>query len=166
MALFRWMVLAALAFLVQTHLSLFSIPLNLSILVVYAFALRHLPTGALRMQHAVHVGPELKSTIFGAAVGLFEDILTGGIIGPQLFSKGAVGFITALTFNDLLFRWTPLLGICAVFAVHVLDGAIGMGLRVLFAHLSVGWPETLRSFGVQVLVTLPFGVLIRPSDPD
>jgi hypothetical protein len=166
MALTTWMMLAALAFLVQTHLSLFSIPLNLSILVVYAFALRHLPTGAFRMQYALQVGPELKSTIFGAAVGLFEDVLAGGIIGPQLFSKGTVAFVTALTFNDILFRWTPLLGICAISVLHFLDGAIGMGLRMLFTHLSVGWENTLYSFAVQVLVTLPFGVLIRPLNPD
>lgn len=160
------MMLAALAFLLQTHISLFSIPLNLSVLVVYAFALRHLPAGAARMHHALRAGPELKSTGFGAAVGLFEDILSGSIIGPHLFSKGVVGFLTALTFNDLLFRWTAPAGICAVFAVHLLDGSIGMGLRALFTHLSVGWTHALQTFAVQVLITLPVGVLIRPSLSD
>ncbi len=163
MSAIKWTALAALAFLIQTHFSLFRVPLNLTLLVVYAFALRHLSSRSAGPQS---VAGELKSTAFGVAVGFFEDILAGSIVGPHIFSKGMTGFVTTFSFNDIIFRWTPLVGVCALLSLNFLDSLTGMGLRVLFTHLSVGWSSMLQSFAVQALITLPFGVLLRPPDPD
>jgi hypothetical protein len=155
------MLFTFLTFAVQTHFSLLGTPFNLSVALVYAFGLKSLSsrTGVSPRETA-----DLKSTLFGAAVGLLEDILAGSIVGPQFFSKGVTGFLTTLTFTDLVFRWTPVVGVITLIILTVLDGAIGMGLRVLFTNMGITGTTAVEAVGIQALIAIPFGIFLRPAD--
>lgn len=157
----RWLVYIILALVLQTQISLAGTPLNLGVILVYAFGLR---CCFVRSSFALPVCPEMQSAFFGALVGLAEDILGGHLLGPQMLSKGLVGFLFAVLCSDVLFRWTPLLGCICLFAFTLLDGLIAAGLRALFTEFSFSVIEVARTIAIQAVVNSLFGFVVKPSE--
>ncbi len=158
----KWALFIFLTFLIQTQLSIFHRPLSLSIVLVYFFSLRSLP----RCHRAdVYFGSrsEIKSTAFGAFVGLMEDILSGSIIGPNFFSKGLTGFLTIVVFTEVVFKWTPLWGVITIVVFTILDGVLVAGSRIIFTSINISILDALQTIAIQTVVNIPFGIIVKPS---
>ncbi|MCL4537869.1 MAG: hypothetical protein M1610_09795 [Nitrospirae bacterium] len=157
----KWAIFIFLTFLVQTQLSIFNTSLNLAVVLAYSFALKSLP----RSQEAGYFGSraEIKSTVFGAGIGLLEDILAGSIIGPGFFSKGLIGFISVVAFTEVVFKWTPFLGVIAMIILTVIDGIIVTGLRFIFTNININMIDTLKTIFIHAIVNIPFGIIFKPS---
>ncbi|MEW5746302.1 MAG: hypothetical protein AB1805_12795 [Nitrospirota bacterium] len=158
----KWVLLAAAVFLIQTQFSSLKGLVNGTVILVYLFGLKS------RQEIATHgytsTRAELESTLFGMAVGLVEDLLSGSIIGPGVLSKGLLGLTASIVFTDLVFRWTPLWGgvILAVFTS--LDGGMLIGTRVFFTGVEVGSVTALQVLLIQPLMNIPFGIIIKPLE--
>jgi hypothetical protein len=160
LSVLKWFLLGFAAFFAQTHFSVFDIPLNVTSVLVYAFGLRALSS---RSETFFWSSPELKSTVMGALIGFVGDTLSGSIVGPEVFSKGAVGFLTPIMFTDVLFRWTPLLGALVLCFLSILDGAVSLALRFLFTDITVSHASFLQTIVVQGLMNTAFGVILKPA---
>jgi rod shape-determining protein MreD len=91
--------LALVAVLVlESKVRIVGIKLNLLVLFAYFAGLRHGPA---------------KGLLYGAALGIVADSLAGGMLGPRMFSLGAVGYMASFL-TGRLFTWTPMLGFFAV----------------------------------------------------
>lgn len=159
---FKWLFLIILTFLAQTQFSIFYIPLNLPVVLVYFFSLKSLPTfdkaGSYFGSRA-----ETGSTLFGVFIGFIEDIISGSVIGPALFSKGFIGLISIILFTEVVFKWTPLLGAIVIGIFTVIDGLIITGLRLVFSDANINMLDVLRTIAVQVIVNVPFGIIFKPG---
>jgi hypothetical protein len=166
MKILKWIFFIFLTFLVQTQLSFFITPLNLSIVVVYFFGLTSLPRQSTAAWSDKYFGSraEIKSTAFGASVGLLEDILSGTIVGPGFFSKGLAGFFSVVVFTDVVFKWTPLIGAAAMTILTILDGAIIAVLRLFFSDISINIFEIFYSILIQAVINIPFGIILKPRE--
>lgn len=158
----KWAFFIFLTFLIQTQLSIFHRPLNLSIVLVYFFSLKSLPRSH---KTDVYFGSrsEIKSTVFGAFVGLLEDILSGSIIGPNFFSKGLTGFLTIVVFTEVVFKWTSLLGVITIVVFTILDGVMVAGSRIIFTSINISILDALQTIAIQTIVNMPFGIILKPS---
>ncbi len=163
MGMARWALLTLGALVLQTQFFVFGTPLNVSVALVYAFAIRN-----VSYREGARFGPsgEAKCTAFGGAIGFLEDLLSGTLIGPEVFSKGMTGLFTAVIFSDVVFRWPPLLGGIAVMILTILDGGLAVGLRLLFTDTSVNAAHAMQTILIQALFNIPFGVLVRPANLD
>jgi hypothetical protein len=164
MKILKWILFVFLIFFVQMQFALFNVPLNLVLVIVYAFGLKTLEKSKTDKSFSKYsgAGSEIKSAAFGASVGLLEDIIAGGILGPAFLSKGIIGFLTIVIFTDIVFRWTPLIGIIAIITLTVLDGIIVTGLHVLFAGISINYLKELLILFMQAILNIPFGIIFRP----
>lgn len=157
-----WVLLVAVVVLIQTQVSSLKGLVNGGVILVYLFGLKS------RQEISTHgyisTRAEIGSTLFGMAVGLIEDLLSGGLIGPGLLSKGLLGLVASIVFTDLVFRWTPLWGglILAVFTA--LDGAVVVGTRMMFTGIDVSSVRVLELLLIQPLINIPFGIVIKPLD--
>jgi hypothetical protein len=149
-------------FLVQTQISFFGIPLNLTLAAVYIFGLKNLPRQTIGSGY-MGIGPELKTTLLGASVGLAEDIISGSIIGPAFFSKGMIGLASVIIFNDVLFRWTPFWGGIVIAIFTVVDGAVITVMKMVFGSLHINPVNLLLHLLVQAAVNIPFGMIFKPK---
>lgn len=159
--IFKWGLLAIMAFIVQTQLSFLHNSLNLTIVVVYLFGLRNLDRVPERGYFSSR--SEIETTAFGALTGLAEDILMGSLIGPGFLSKGLTGFFTSVIFSDVVFRWTRIWGAAAIAVFTLLDGVILIGARSMFSDLNINSPHVLQSIIVQILLNIPFGIILKPK---
>lgn len=161
----KWIFFIFLIFLAQTQIAIFNMPLALTVVIVYAFGVKSLEKAKTDKYSGKHssVGLEIKSAAFGACVGLLEDIIAGEILGPAFLSKGIIGFLTIVIFTDIVFRWTPLIGIIIMAALTIFDNIIVIGLQILFAGISISYFKVLQILFVQALVNIPFGIIFRPG---
>jgi hypothetical protein len=155
-----WIFFTALAVLVQSQLSsivgFFSAPL----VIVYFFGLKSRQKVSVFEYSGSKAG--VSSVLFGAFVGLMEDALSGAIIGPGMLSKGLVGFLSPMVFTDVVFRWTPLWGGIAIAVFSLLDGAVTAGARVFFTGVHLGGMTLIQLFLIRALVSVPFGIVLKP----
>jgi cell shape-determining protein MreD len=158
----KWAIFIFLTFLIQTQLSILGKPLNLSIVLVYFFSLKSLPRSH---KTDVYFGSrsEIKSTVFGAFVGLLEDILSGSIIGPNFFSKGLTGFLTIVVFTEVVFKWTPLLGVITIVVFTILDGVMVAVSMIIFTSINISILDALRTILIQTVANIPFGIILKSS---
>jgi hypothetical protein len=164
MRYFKWIFFSFLTFSIQTQASSFlNISLNLTVVFVYFFALQNLP----RQSNAIgYYGgtAEIKSAIFGAAIGLLEDMLSGSIIGAAFFSKGLIGFFSVVAFAGIFFKWTPLLGCIAIIIFTFLDGIIVTGFWMVFSNMDINVIDALKTIFIQSLINIPFGIILMPKN--
>ncbi len=158
----KWAFFIFLVFLAQTQFSAFRIMINLTTVLVYYFGLKSLPRES-KLGGYFGGKAEIKSTAFGSAVGLLEDIISGSIIGPNFFSKGLTGFVSVMAFTEVVFKWTPLLGVIIVIILTVLDGVVVTGLRVIFTNININIIDALQTIFIQAIVNIPFGIIFKPS---
>ncbi len=157
-----WAFFIFLTLLIQTQFSVFNAPLNMTVVLTYYFALKSLPRKSMTDGY-FGSRAEIKSTAFGALVGLLEDIISGSIIGPNFFSKGLIGFISVLTFTEVVFRWTPVLGVITVIVFTILDNIIVTGSRIIFSGINISMLNALHTAIIQAIVNMPLGIILKPT---
>lgn len=161
----KWLLIVFTVFLIQTQISLFSYPINLSIPLVYAFALKGLwglSSGRKVTSYRYHI-IEAKGTGFGALIGFVEDILSGVMIGPGFLSKGIIGFLSTFAYTNIVLKWTPLLGAIIIFLFTFFEGAIVIGFRMFFSDDIINLSKALKIVFVQAMINIPFGMFIMPK---
>lgn len=142
------------------HFLPFNHRLNLTVVIVYLFGLKGLSSQARAYGFSSRAGA--KSTLFGACIGLIEDILSGAGIGPNLFSKGIIGFVSLAIFSGVVFQWTYFWGGVVLFGLTIFDGLMFTGVRVFFANQHIDGFVFLQGIAVQAAINAVFGIIFRP----
>ncbi|MCX8030744.1 MAG: hypothetical protein N3A59_04090 [Thermodesulfovibrionales bacterium] len=107
---------------------------------------------------------ETRSTIFGALVGLIEDLVMSSFIGSSFLSLGLVGFIGAILFSDVFFRWSPLIGVVLISFFTIFSEIVNVLVRIIFTDLSFNFISILEFIIIQTFINSPFGLFIKPID--
>lgn len=136
------------AFLLESRITIFGAPPNFTLAVVYYYGFNK---------------GETKGLLFGALIGLIADSLVGSIIGPNLLSKGIVGFLSAFI-PSLFLRWTSLLGMISISIMTILDGLIVFSSRSLFQTMPTTIPKAMFIILIAALINSFIGVFVRPKD--
>lgn len=138
------------SFVLQTKIKIFGVPPELTVVVVYYIGV---------------TGGTAKGMILGSLIGIAEDSITGGIIGPNLLGKGMVGFFSSSIAGGL-FRWTPLLGLLIISALTMLDGLVVFLSRMFYETLPLPPHRALLTVVIQGLINAFAGIFIKPGHAD
>jgi rod shape-determining protein MreD len=74
---------------------------------------------------------EVKGMFSGSLIGVVEDSLSGAFLGPNLLSKGLIGYLSSFIYSRF-FVWTPALGIISISLLTLTDGFIVFLSRSIF----------------------------------
>jgi len=143
-----WAAIILLTVLVQGSVSFIHIKLNLTVILVCYIGMKR---------------GEIPGMFFGALIGLIEDIISGVLLGPNILSKGLIGYLSSSLYRKL-FIWTPLIGAINIFSLTFLDSSIVFILRSIFDKIPVDIGTALFIIMVQSLVNAPLGIFIKPKD--
>ena len=160
MVMATWILLAAAAILVQPMITIFDFPLNLTIVLVYIFAIKAPPLQSASTSFT-DVKAEIRGSAFGAGIGLIEDAMNGSVLGLNVLSKGLIGFISSIVFRDIFFQWTPLVGAFVIFVLTLIDGLILILTGHFIAGIQTGSFEMVEMIVVQALLNIPLGFIVR-----
>lgn len=146
-----FLVLLALAFVIEAQLRIVNLPLDLAVLFAYFAGLR--------------LGPS-QGILYGSGIGLLSDVFAGNILGPNIMGKCAAGYLSSFLKEGWLLTWTPVLGLIGVFFLTALDGFIAYVAMSIFSE-----PPTAASDAAMVVlwqagVNSIFGVFLRPRYED
>ena len=94
-------------------------------------------------------------------MGIVEDSLSGAFIGPNLLSKGLVGYMSSFLYQKF-FVWSPLLGTISVAMFTFADSLTVFFLRSIFDRMPVSAGAALLIIVVQSLLNAPFGLFLKP----
>lgn len=151
MKILVWAVAVFLAFFLQGRISVLNVTPDLTAVLAYYAGMR--------------LG-ETRGLFAGMLFGGLQDVMAQSIVGPNLLGKGAVGFLASSFLSGGLLRWTPTLGILAIFLFTLADNAVVFLSRSLFDRI----PEALFSAGfaavMQAILNAPLGIFIRPPHVD
>ncbi len=103
--------------------------------------------------------------LLGSLIGVIEDAAVGGMIGPNLLGKGLVGFFSSSLFEGV-FRWTPLLGMLAVFSLTIMDGFVVYLSQVFYETPPAPWSRAILTIVVQGLLNAAIGIFIKPKNAE
>jgi rod shape-determining protein MreD len=143
-----WTAIIFLTFIIQGSISIFDVTPNLTaILACYA---------GIRKR-------EVKGMFFGSLIGIVEDSLSGSFLGPNLLSKGLVGYFSSFVCSRF-FIWTPLLGVISISALTLIDGTIIFVSKSIFDRMPVSIGAAIFIVVIQSLLNAPSGILLRPKD--
>jgi rod shape-determining protein MreD len=142
-----WAVVFFLALIMQGSLSLFDIVPNFTVLAAFYAGIKY---------------GDIRGLAIGAVAGIIEDSLSGAFIGPNLLSKGLVGYLSSFLYQRF-FVWNPLLGTISVAMVTFADGLTVFFLRSLFDRMPVGAGAALLIIVVQSLLNAPLGLFLKPG---
>jgi len=156
----KWIFLAVLVFLLQTQCHFIKDFFNLTVILVYYFGLKSYRRNAGRDYSGNRAG--FESVAFGAVSGLTEDVISGSIIGPGFLSKGLLGFMSPVVFTDLVFKWTNLWGAIIIIIFTAFDGVAIIGSRIFFTGIHITGDTFFHIICIQSLMSIPFGILLRP----
>ncbi len=143
-----WAAIILLTVLVQGSVSLIHIKLNLTVILVCYIGMKR---------------GEIPGMFFGALIGLIEDIISGILIGPNILSKGLIGYLSSSLYKKL-FIWTPLIGAINIFSLTFLDSSIVFILRSIFDKIPVNIGAAFFIIIVQSIINAPLGIFIKPKD--
>lgn len=143
-----WAAIILLAVLLQGSVSFIHIKLNLTVIFVCYIGMKR---------------GEIPGMFFGALIGLTQDIISGVLIGPNILSKGLIGYLSSSLYRKL-FIWTPLIGAINIFSLTLLDCSIVFLLRSIFDKIPVNIGAALFIVMVQSIVNAPLGIFIKPKD--
>jgi rod shape-determining protein MreD len=148
MAYLLWAVIIFCTLIIQGSISLFDITPNLTAILACYAGVR---------------GKEIKGMFLGALIGIVEDSLSGAFLGPNLLSKGLVGYLSSLIYCRF-FVWTPLLGVISISLLTFIDGFIVFVSRSLFDKMPVGIGTAVFIIAMQSIMNAPLGMLLRPKN--
>jgi rod shape-determining protein MreD len=140
--------MAALA--IQSQVSLFGVVPNLTAVVAYYLCIK---------------GGAARGVALGSIIGIIEDSVGGSILGPNLLSKGMVGFLASFS-SGSLFRWTPLLGMISIFVLTVMDGGVVYVSRSIFGTSPGPLSSGILTLLAQGLLNLGVGIFVKPQNVD
>lgn len=155
-----WVCAASLAILFQPKITIFDFPLNLTIILVYAFAIMAPPLQSASMSFT-DVSAEIRGSSFGAAIGLIEDAMSGTIPGLNVLSKGLIGFVSSIIYRDLFSQWTPLIGGIVLFVLTLVDGIIVILTGYFIAGINIGGTTAIQMIFIQAVINFLLGCLIK-----
>ena len=143
-----WIGITLFTFFIEERISVFHVSANfITVLVFYA---------------GITKG-ELGGMFLGSIIGFIEDSLSGGFLGPNLLSKGMVGYFSSFM-SGSFFRWTPFLGAIGIGVLTIMDTSIVFITRSFFDHT----PTTIKAASfiifLQSIINIPFGLFIRPKN--
>jgi rod shape-determining protein MreD len=142
-----WAAAIFLTFVIQGRVSLFGATPNFtSVLAYYA---------------GVKKG-ESKGIVIGSFIGILEDSLSGTFLGPNLLSKGLVGYLSS-SLSGSFFRWTPLLGIIGISVLTALDSTSVFVSRSFFGEIPASTQTAVIMIAIKSLINAPLGMLLRPK---
>ena len=160
LAIVVWISVASIAILFQPKITIFDFPLNLTIAVVYAFAIMAPPLHSASVSFT-DVSAEIRGSLFGGGLGLVEDAMSGTMPGLNVLSKGLLGFLSSIIFRDIFSHWTPLIGAIVLFVLTLLDGIIVIVTGMFIAGISISGFSAVQMIIIQALANLFLGAMIR-----
>ena len=120
-----WIVIVFLTIIIQASISIFDITLNLTVVLAFYAGIKY---------------GDIKGMFIGAFIGMIEDSLSGTILGPNLLSKGLVGYTSSFLYSRF-FMWTPLLGVISISLFTFADSFMVFILRSIFTRMPTGTGE-------------------------
>jgi rod shape-determining protein MreD len=147
MIYFLWAAVFFLALVIQGSLSLFDITPNLNVLLAFYAGIKY---------------GDIKGMAIGAIIGIFEDSLSGLFLGPNLLSKGLIGYLSSFLYMRLLV-WNPFLGMISISLFTFADGLFVFFLRSIFDRMPAGAGTALLIIAGQALFNAPFGLFLKPK---
>lgn len=142
-----WAVITFLTLIIQSSVSFFDVVPNLTVVLACYVGVRE---------------GEVKGMFFASLIGIVEDSLSGGFLGPHLLSKGLIGYLSSFIYRKL-FIWTPILGIISISVLTLMDGFVVFILRSIFDKMPVSFGAAAFIITVQSLFNAPLGILLRPK---
>lgn len=146
-----WAIAVFLALFLQGRLSFFGVKPDLTALLAYYAGIRY---------------GEGRGLLAGGLIGAVEDSVSSVMIGPNLLAKGMIGFLASFFISGGIFRWTPLLGVIAVFMLTFVDNSVVFLLRSIFEGMPAMPTTALYIAAMQSLLSAPAGIFIRPRHAD
>lgn len=145
------LVLATIVSLVlQTELSIFGVVPALTVIVAF---------------YVGTTAGTTKGIFFGSLIGIIEDCVAGGMIGPNLLGKGIVGFLSSFLSGGI-FRWTPVLGILSILILTIMDGFIVFLSKAIYETLPAPPSRAVVTILAQGILNAFAGMLIKPKGAD
>jgi rod shape-determining protein MreD len=143
-----WAGIIVITFIVQGTVSLFYVTPNFTAVLAYYAGVKK---------------REIKGMCIGSLIGTVEDSLSGAFLGPNLLSKGIVGYLSSFI-SHRIFIWTPLLGVISISAVTLTDGLIVFLSRSIFDKTPMSISNAAFIIFIQCLMNAVFGAFIKPKD--
>ena len=142
-----WIAVVFLTFVVQASISFFDITLNLTVVLAFYAGIKY---------------GDIKGMFIGAFIGMIEDSLSGTILGPNLLSKGLVGYTSSFLYRRF-FMWTPLMGMVSMSLFTFADSSMVFILRSIFNRMPAGAGAAFTVILVQSLCNAPLGFFLKPK---
>jgi rod shape-determining protein MreD len=142
-----WIVIVFLTVVIQTSISLFDITPNLTVVLAFYAGIKY---------------GDIKGMFIGAFIGIIEDSLSGTILGPNLLSKGLVGYTSSFLYSRF-FLWTPILGMVSISLFTFADSFTVFLLRSIFNRMPTGTGAAFIIILIQSLFNAPLGLLLKPG---
>lgn len=143
-----WAAIILLTFLIQGKVSLFDVSPNFTSVLAYYAGIRK---------------GEVRGMFLGALIGILEDSISGTFLGPNLLSKGLVGYLSSFMAGSF-FRWTPILGIIGISVLTSIDSATVFMSRSIFERMPVSIGTAMFMVIIQSVINAPLGIVLRPKD--
>ena len=99
----------------------------------------------------------------GSLIGILEDNLASPFLGPNLLSKGLIGYLSSFVYHRF-FVWTPVLGMISISLLTVVDGFVVLAARSIFDRMPVDLGAAAFIVLIQSLLNAPFGIFLKPKN--
>jgi rod shape-determining protein MreD len=143
-----WIVIILFTFFIEERISIFHVAPNFTALLVYYVGIRKGGTEGL---------------FLGSIIGTIQDSLSSALLGPNLLSKGIVGYFSSFM-SGSFFRWTPLLGAIGIGVLTIVDDTIVFVTRSFFDRMPTGIKAAAFKIIIQSLINVPIGLFLRPKN--
>jgi len=142
-----WIVLVFLTVVIQASISFLDITPNLTVVLAFYAGIKH---------------GEIKGMFIGSFIGIIEDSLSGTLLGPNLLSKGLIGYTSSFLYSRF-FMWTPLLGMVSISLFTFADSFMVFILRSIFNRMPAGTGAAFTIILIQSLCNAPLGLFLKPK---
>ncbi len=143
-----WAGIILFTFFIEERISVFHVAPNFAALLVYYAGIRK---------------GKLEGLFLGSIVGTVEDSLSGTFLGPNLLSKGIIGYFSSFM-SGSFFRWTPLLGAIGIGVLTMVDNTIVFTTRSFFDRMPTGFKAAAFKIIIQSLINIPLGLFLKPKN--
>lgn len=143
-----WVGVTFFVFILQGRVSFLDVAPNFTVVLAYYAGIRK---------------GEVSGMFIGSLIGVIEDSLSCAFLGPNLLSKGLVGFFSSFM-SGSFFRWTTLLGIIGISTLTLIDSTVVLVSRSIFERLPVSISGAAFIIIVQLMINAPLGIFIRPKE--
>jgi rod shape-determining protein MreD len=148
MTFILWAAIILFTFFIKERISLFDVTPNFTAVLVYYAGMRKGERGGM---------------FFGSLIGSVEDSLSGAFLGPNLLSKGIMGYFSSFM-SGSFFRWTPLLGAIGITVLTIVDNALVFASRSFFDRMPASIKAAVFITVIQSVINAPLGLFLRPKE--